>query len=113
MDKGYKYSVSFRDFSDSMIVSAPDQALEEFGRPKEESFPDAKYIWPFGYTRFHAFRLFTPKKRPIAAKAAFLCDNLFDLWLNGKKIAGDIKHLPLTDISEFLTDGENNLHIRG
>ncbi len=112
MNKGYTYSVSFRDFSDSMLVSAPDSALEEFGRPKEESFPNAKYIWPFGCTRFHAYRLFTPKKRPVAAKAAFLCDNLFDLWLNGKKIAGDTKHLPLTDISEYLTDGENNLHIR-
>lgn len=37
----------------------------------------------------------------------------FDLWLNGKQVASDVKHLLLTDITELVSEGKNNLHIRG
>ncbi len=57
--------------------------------------------------------MFTPAKKIKKAETAFLCDNLFDLWLNGKQIVLDSKHLTLADITELLVDGENNLHIRG
>ncbi len=113
MDKSYRYSVERRDFSAAKLISAPLSVLESLSRPKEENFPSAKYIWPYGCTRFHTVRFFTPKARVIKAQAAFLCDNLFDLWLNGRQIACDTKHLCLTDITDCIADGENNLHIRG
>ena len=94
-------------------ISPARDALAVFDRPKEENFPDAKFIWPYGSVRFHAFRLFTPEKKVRRAEMAFRCDNLFDVWLNGENIVTDTRHLELTDVTRFLRDGENNLHIRG
>ena len=111
--KNYQYTTYEKDFSSAMFISPDKTALMQFDRPKEENFPNALYVWPFGCERFHAYRLFTPKKSVIKAEMAFLCDNLFDLWLNGKLVASDMKHLVLKDITGFLTTGENNLHIRG
>lgn len=100
-------------FSRASFISAPVQVRERFNRPKEETFPKALYIWPYGCERFHAYRLFTPGKEVVKAETAFLCDNLFDVWLNGLQIAEDVKHLALTDITDLVKSGENNLHIRG
>ena len=111
--KTFQYTTKYRDFSKAEYISAPKSALTEYGIRKEENFPEAKYIWPIGYRRFHSCRIFKPKGIVVRAEAAFLCDNLFDLWLNGKEIASGIKHLPLTDITELISEGENNLHIRG
>lgn len=111
--KTFQYTTEYRDFSKAEYISAPKSVLTEYGIRKEENFPEAKYIWPIGYRRFHSCRIFKPKGIVVRAEAAFLCDNLFDLWLNGKEIASVIKHLPLTDITELVSEGENNLHIRG
>lgn len=51
-----------RDFSMSKYISAPKKAIENLYKQKEENFPNALYIWPIGCTRFHTYRLFTPKK---------------------------------------------------
>lgn len=102
-----------KDFSKALLISAPGQAREKFNRPREENFPGASYIWPIGYVRFHAYRLFTPGKDVVKAELAFLCDNLFDVWLNGVQVAKDVKHLELTDVTTLFKSGENNLHIRG
>lgn len=93
-------------------ISPDYAALEAQNRPKEKNFPDSKFIWTVGCTRFHMFRLFTPKKPVLKLEAAFLSENLFDVWLNGHSVASDVRHLPLTDLTSVLTDGENNLHIR-
>lgn len=111
--KNYQYTTYEKDFSSAMFISPDKTALMQFDRPKEENFPNALYVWPFGCERFHAYRLFTPQRAIIKAEMAFLCDNLFDVWLNGKLVACDVKHLELKDVTEFLTEGENNLHIRG
>ena len=113
MDKSCSYTTVTRDFSDADLIFAPISELLRFSRPKAESFPNASFIWPFGCTRFHAIRPFTPKGRVVRAEAEFLCDNLFDLWLNGERIAADTKHLTLTDITKYVCEGENNLHLRG
>lgn len=113
MDKSHRYTVEKKNFGKAKFISAPKEELLRFSRPKEENFPNAKFIWPFGNTRFHSYRLFCPKAKIVRAEAAFLCDNLFDLWLNGKQIASDTRHLSLTDITEYISEGENNLHIRG
>ena len=111
--KNYQYTTFEKDFSGATFISPDKTSLRQFNRPKEKNFPNALYIWPFGCERFHAYRLFTPQRAIIKAEMAFLCDNLFDVWLNGKLVACDVKHLELKDVTEFLTEGENNLHIRG
>lgn len=108
-----QYNKSEMDFSNAKLISAGEESLKRFCRQKEENFPNAMYIWPFGCTRFHFFRLFTLCENIKSAEIAFLCDNLFDVWLNGVQIANDTKHLKLTDVTKYLKNGENNLHIRG
>ena len=100
-------------FSNAKYISAPLNLLENMYGEKEENFKNALYIWPYGCTRFHACRLFTPSKEVKKADLAFRCDNLFDLWLNGTQVANDTKHLKLTDVTALIKSGENNLHIRG
>lgn len=108
-----QYTREFKDFSFAQLITPKAETLRRFSRPKEENFQDSNYWWPLAHTRFHAYKLFTPKATVVKAEAAFLCDNLFDLWLNGRQFAFDTKHLTLTDITELVTAGENNLHIRG
>lgn len=112
MKQLHQYTTEYKDFSAAKPILASQTALERFNRPKEAHFPTAKYLWVQGYTRFHAYRLFTPEKTVIRAEAAFLCDNTFSLWLNGHPIAQETTHLPLTDITHALIAGENNLHLR-
>ena len=107
------YSVFERDFSSSKLICAPRAALAALSRQKEQNFPNAFYIWPYACTRFHAFRLFTPKRAVVRAETAFLCDNVFDLWINGKQVHADDRHLALTEVTKLIREGENDLHIRG
>ena len=107
------YSIEEKDFSKAQYISANRDMMAKFSRPKAKEFPNAKYIWPMGYVRFHLYRLFTPKKKIKKAELAFLSDNIFDLWINGRQVAENTKHIPLTDVTEFIGSSENNLHIRG
>lgn len=107
------YTPVSKDFSAARLLTPSDSALVLFNRPKEANFPEAPYWWPLACTRFHACQLFTPKSNVVKAEAAFLCDNLFDLWLNGAQFASQTRHLELTDITTLIHAGENNLHIRG
>lgn len=113
MKANFEYTTQYRDFSAARYIYAPEESFSEGTIQKTESFPEAKYIWPVGYRRFHCVRMFKPSGKVLRAEAEFLCDNLFDLWINGKRIVTDSKALPLTDITEYLTEGDNNLHIRG
>ena len=108
-----QYTKNFKDFSSAKLITPTFDTLTKHSRPKEENFQASDYWWPLAHTRFHAYKLFTPRSKVIKAEAAFLCDNLFDLWLNGRQFAFDTKHLTLTDITALVLDGENNLHIRG
>ena len=108
-----QYRIIEKDFSGAKLLTPSKSALALFNRPKEENFPDAPYWWPLAHTRFHAYKLFTPAAKVVKAEASFLCDNLFDLWLNGQQFAFDTRHLRLTDITALVCAGENNLHIRG
>jgi len=106
------YQITEKDFSAAKLLTPTDSAIALFSRPKEENFPNSPYWWPLAHTRFHACKLFSISRKVIRAEAAFLCDNLFDLWLNGRQFAWDTRHLPLTDITALVRGGENNLHIR-
>ena len=113
LPKNKQYAIAEKDFSRAKLLTPSDAALATFNRPKEENFPNCDYWWPLAHTRFHACKLFKPASKVIKAEAAFLCDNLFDLWLNGQQFAFDTRHLTLTDITPLVQPGENNLHIRG
>lgn len=108
-----QYTITEKDFSAAKLLTPSDEAIALFNRPKETNFPGSNYWWPLAHTRFHACKLFTPSAQVVKAEAAFLCDNRFDLWLNGQQFAFDTRHLALTDITALVCDGENNLHIRG
>ncbi|MBQ8388069.1 MAG: family 78 glycoside hydrolase catalytic domain, partial [Clostridia bacterium] len=112
MKEKYNYSREYRDFSSASLISAPAELCRRFDRPKEPSFPEAKFIWPHGYVRCHLYRLFTPRAGVKRVSAAFLCDNLFDVWVNGVRFATDTRHLELTDVTSAVTDGQNCLCIR-
>ena len=90
-----QYTKIEKDFGKASFISAPESELLKFNRPKDANFPNASYIWPVGCTRFHAYRLFTPKKDVAKIEVAFTCDNIIDLWLNGKQFADEVKELPL------------------
>ena len=112
-NKNKHYQVTQKDFSQAKLLTPSESAIAIFNRPKEAHFPDSPYWWPLAHTRFHACKLFSVSGKVVKAEAAFLCDNLFDLWLNGTQFACDTRHLPLTDITALVRGGENNLHIRG
>ena len=65
------YSIEEKDFSKAQYISANRDMMAKFSRPKAKEFPNAKYIWPMGYVRFHLYRLFTPKKKIKKAELAF------------------------------------------
>ena len=107
-----QYAPKVKDFSTAKLLTPSEAALLAFHRPREAHFPEAPYWWPLACTRFHACKLFTPRGEVAKAEAAFLCDNLFDLWLNGRPFAHQTRQLELTDITALVAPGENNLHIR-
>ncbi len=107
-----QYTKTEKDFGAASFISAPQSEILKFNIPKDPNFPNAMYIWPKTLTRFHACRLFTPKKEVLKVETSFTCDNIFDLWLNGKQFAEEVKSIPLTDVTNLLCEGENNLHIR-
>ena len=94
-------------------ISPCDDALAALDRPRVAGFPDADWIWPLGCTRFHAFRLFTPKKPVRRAELAMACGNALDVWLNGQAAAVHEPEIPLRDVTAMVRDGENQLHVRG
>ena len=70
-------------------ISPCDDALAALDRPRAAGFPGADWIWPLGCTRFHAFRLFTPKKPVRRAELAMACGNALDVWLDGQAAGGE------------------------
>lgn len=107
-----KQYVKYERGFDAKYISPSLDILKKLSRPQEQNFPNAKFIWSVGCVRFHMFRTFTPKTRVKRVECAFLCDNLFDVWLNGKVMVSNTRHLGLCDITNLVCDGENNLHIR-
>ncbi len=107
-----QYTKLEMDFGKAKYITAPKSELEQFNIPKDPNFPDASYIWPIPCARVHTYRLFTPKKQISKVEIAFTFDNISDIWLNGKQIADEITVVPLTDVTEYVCEGENNLHIR-
>lgn len=70
----------------------------------------AKWIWPRTYSRVHMLRRFTIDA-PAKAQAHFVCDNIFDLYLNKQLVCHEVKEF-CGDVSAFLHPGENVIAVR-
>lgn len=107
-----QYAVIYHDFSASCLIEAPDAAIAALSEKKCEAFPQAPWMWARQYVRFHACRLFEVGENLVRCEGAFVCDNRFDLWLNGQPIAAGVRELGLRDLTDLVRPGENNLHLR-
>ena len=63
-------------FGDNTFLSSAENITQIEG---------AKWIWPRTYARVHMRRSFTVDA-PSAARAHFLCDNIFDLYINKRLV---------------------------
>ena len=78
---------------------------------KIEGIADAMWIWGYFYTRSlyrRDFEVTAPVKK---ATAQFICDNVIDLYINGRAVAEDAKTINV-DITEFVKVGSNAIAIR-
>ena len=99
------------DFSAKWIC-ASDKYLEKFNRPKTPEFPNAKYIWGRRYTRVHFRRVFEIQKKVSCAYFHFLCDNIFDVYVNGRLVSFEMRDSGVVNINDALVEGKNLLMIR-
>jgi alpha-L-rhamnosidase len=102
------YSVEKREFNNSEWVYASDDFLKK--AENIESIEGVKWIWPVFYVRVYLRKYFTLDK-VVPTKALFICDNVFDLFINGKPVSLNKKRFS-GDITHFLTEGENRINIR-
>lgn len=102
------YSVITRDFNDGKWISAPESFLLTSENIK--SIEGAKWVWNLFYARFFSRKYFTLDKVEKTT-AHFICDNIFDFYVNGNLISFEQKEME-ADITEFLKKGENRINIR-
>lgn len=110
-----KYEIIKRNFSNSAWISAPDNCAPSDELPPECDFENAMWIWPKQYVRRHLRKNFTLKKEIKSACAQFICDNKFDIYINGKQLSvykDTVYRCNETDISSMLTQGVNRIGIR-
>ena len=72
--------------------------------------PDgAKWIWAWEYCRIHTKKKFIISGGIVSAEAYFVCDNEFDLYINGTQVnLTDAK----ADISSLVSEGGNIIAVR-
>lgn len=102
------YSVIKREFNNSKWIFAPDEFLKN--AEKIENIEGAKWIWPTIYSRAYIRKTFILDK-VVPFKAKFICDNVFDFFINGKPVSLN-KTSFSKDVTSFLREGENRINIR-
>lgn len=102
------YSVTKRQFECGKWISAPEDYL--LTSESIKSIDGAQWIWNVFYSRFFIRKYFT-LERVGQAYARFYCDNIFDLYINGKLVSFEQKEFE-GDVTEYLTEGENRINIR-
>ena len=77
------YSIEKREFNNSKWIFAKDEFLKT--GENIENIEGAKWIWPTMYSRAYMRKSFeiNDVKETFAR---FFCDNVFDLFINGKKV---------------------------
>ncbi len=102
------YSVEKREFNNSMWICAKDEFLKTAERI--EDIEGAKWIWPTTYTRAYIRKNFVIDNISTCY-AQFICDNVFDLFINKKPVSLNKKKFS-GEITSFLKEGENLINIR-
>ena len=106
-----KYECKTRAFSGRWIRAGLEylNALELF--PEMELEP-GDWIWPQAYVREHMNRVFFLEQDVRQAKMEFWCDNLIDVYINGKLISSEKNATGVIDITDELKKGKNIVAIR-
>ena len=102
------YSVEKREFNNSKWIFAKDDFLKN--AENIEALESAKWIWPAIYSRAYIRKTFTVSEIKETF-AHFICDNVFDLFINGKPVVINKKKYS-GNITSFLQEGENRINIR-
>jgi alpha-L-rhamnosidase len=102
------YSVKKREFNNSKWIFGADEFLKT--AENIENIEGAKWIWPVFYTRVYIRKTFEIEE-VLPTKAQFICDNAFDLFINGKPVSLNKRKFS-GDVTEFLQNGENRINIR-
>lgn len=102
------YSVKTGKFDSSEWICGENSYLET--AEKIKSIPGAEWIWPQTYARVFIRKYFTAGKNE-KVRAEFVCDNEFELYINGMKVCGGVTGFE-GDITEYVREGENRLNIR-
>lgn len=102
------YSVTKREFKEAKWIFGSDEFLKT--AEKIENIEGAKWIWPREYSRAYMVKTFKVKNIGTF-RARFICDNVFDLFINGKPVSLNKTHFS-GDVSSFIVEGENTVNIR-
>ncbi len=102
------YSVEERKFENSKWIFGKDEFLQN--AEKIENIEGAKWIWTVMYSRAYIRKYFTLTEIKTCY-ARFICDNVFDLFVNGKPVSLNRKKFS-GDITRYLNEGENVINIR-
>lgn len=102
------YSIEKREFNHSKWIFAKDDFLKTC--ENIESIEGAMWIWPTIYFRAYIRKTFTISQIK-ETYARFICDNVFDLFINGKPVVLNKKKFS-GDITSFLEIGQNRINIR-
>ncbi len=102
------YSVTTTTFDDAKWIFAGDDFLKT--AENIQNIPGAKWIWPKEYTRAYMVKTFVVDKIQTC-RAKFICDNVFDLYINGKPVSIN-KPYCNEDVTPFIKEGENRINIR-
>ena len=102
------YSVHIKEDWAGGWISAPDSLLAS--AETLSLIPGTAWIWPQFMARVHLRKTFTLDSLS-AATADFLCDNRFELYLNGMLVADNVREFH-GDVTRFLREGENRINIR-
>ncbi len=101
------------------FITAPDSLLFELEDelyPDKGSFDGAMWIWPTATVRGHITRAAELDFSPESATVRFLCDNHFDLYINGTEITATHENgayrVELNDAASLFQKGKNRLAIR-
>ena len=95
-------------FENSKWIFGKDEFLQNGERI--ENIEGAKWIWSIMYSRAYFRKTFTLNEVK-QSYAKFICDNVFDLFINGKPVSLNRKKFS-GDITPFLNEGENVINIR-
>ena len=102
------YTVETRDFLSGRWICGPDEYLKT--AEPIENIPGAKWIWPCTYSRVYLRRDFELESIENTV-IQFKCDNIFDLFINGKPVSLNRKSCAC-NVTSFLQVGKNRISIR-